>query len=774
MYQNKVEQKDLKKILTTYTRYWYLFAVGVILSLAAAYLYIRYSTPLYRISTTLLIKDENNGTGITESAAFSDLEMFKSTKSIDNELVLLKSNSLLEKAINALDLKTTYYIKGEVRDQEIYGNELPINIIINNLEESAYNINLIIHIKNNNQFEIEENDNKGQKTIHNFGNQIKKPYGTFTVVATAGVFATKENKPVLIKFQHSSNLANLYSQRLNVGLYNNKASAIILSITDAVPQKGIDILNKFVQVYNNDVVNDKNQVAANTVDFIDERLKYLTTELSTVEKNVEEYKRQNKLTDVSSQAQQFITESSNYNKQLSELSIQQDVLASIEKYLSKQGTQYGLVPSSLSISDPTLVNLINRFNQMQIERENLLRSNSVDNPLVQNLNNQLINLRRNILENLRNINNSLTISKRNLQLNSVQFNSKIKQVPVVERQLIEITRQQEIKQELYLYLLKKREESALSLAASVSNSRVIDPPTFTGPVSPNIINTYLYYLLVGLFIPFTFIYVKNLLNNKIQSLDEVKNITPTPILGEVAHSRGGKSLIIENKKRTPLAEMFRLIITNLQFTNAGKENKVMMVTSSMSGEGKTFFSINLGVALAATGKRTVIIDFDLRKPGVLQSMDLVGGNGLSNYLASDFLNLDDIVQTSTIDPNLYAIGAGTIPPNPYELMLSPRVNHLFKVLVANFDYIIVDTAPVGQVADSFSLAPHINSLIYLARYNYTLSEQINIIDDIYVNRKFNQPMIVLNDAKLNNKYGYGYGYAENKPKRSLFNLLKSN
>ncbi|MDB5262704.1 MAG: capsular biosynthesis protein, partial [Adhaeribacter sp.] len=653
MYPEKSEPKNIKKILFHYLQYWYLFLLGATLGLTGAYLYLRYTTPQYHISTTLLIKDEKSGAGLSESAAFSDLDLFQSSKSIDNEMVVLQSNNLMQQALSELDLQTSYFVKGRVLNQEIYGSKLPINIIIHKLNPIAYNKQLVIYFKDNNSFVLEEDEDVQKQTRHKFGQQIQKPYGTFTVIATTPISATVDSKPIIVRFQDIIGLANLYASKLNVSPYNNKTSVLVLSVIDAVPQKGMDILNKVIQVYNKEEIASKNLLATRTIDFIDDRLKYLTAELSSVEKDVEKYKRQNNLTDVSSQAQQYLTEASAYNKQLSEIGIQLDVLHSIEKYLSKRNSQYGLVPSSLNIQDPTLTGLITRFNQLQLERDQLLRINSQENPLVQNINNQLANLRVNILENLRNIKSSLAISRRNLQLKSGQFGAKIEQVPVVERQLIEITRQQEIKQSIYLYLLQKREESALSLAATGSNVRIIDPALYWGPVSPNVTNTYLYYILLGLFLPFAGIYIKDLLNNKIQSLSEVQNLTPAPILGEISHNRGGNAAVVKERSRTPIAEMFRHILTNLQFSNVRKENKVLLVTSSMSGEGKTFISVNLGISLAATGKKVIILEFDLRKPGLLPDLGLFEGKGISNYLISDTLLADDIIQPSGVVPNLF-------------------------------------------------------------------------------------------------------------------------
>lgn len=765
MYQKQPEPVDLKAMMATYLRYWYLFLLGPILGLGAAFLYLRYTTPLYEIKTSLLIKDEKNNPLASESGEFSGLSLLSPSKSLDDERIILKSQSLMQRVLTELELQTSYSVQGRVLNQEVYGDGQPIKVIINKLSPAAYDKALLIHIKDRNTFDLEEG---ASRTTHKFGQQINKRYGVFTIITTPNISKENYTKPIAIKFNDLEALAGAYAEKLNVEPINAKTSVLALSMIDPVPQKGVDIMAKLISVYNKEAVEDKNLIAAKTLDFIDERLKYLTSELSGVEKNVENYKRRNELANVSSQAQQYIEEASENSKKVAELEIQYDVLESIQKYLKQEDGQYQLVPSSLNIQDPTLVGLITKFNELQMERERMLRTVEPSNPVVVSLNEQLINLRNNILENLRNIKNGLAITRRSLRAKSGQFGSQIQQVPVVERQLIEITRQQEIKQALYSYLLQKREESALSLAATVSNARTIDPPTYTGPVAPKRTNIFLYSIIIGLFLPFAGIYLRNVLNNKIETLRDVEYATDTPILGEIARNKNGQPVIITEKNRTPVAEMFRLIRTNLQFFTLQKENKVILITSSMSGEGKTFFSINLATSLVSAGKKVVVVDFDLRKPSLLNDLGLAADAGVTNYLVSEATSLDDIIKPSKVMPDLFVIGAGPIPPNPGEIMMNPRVEQLLSHLKEHFDYIILDTAPVGQVADAFALAPHIDSTIYLVRYNYTRRDQLEIVNDIYHNRKLNSPMLVLNDAKptAGYSYGYGYGYEQEVKKTS--------
>jgi tyrosine-protein kinase Etk/Wzc len=676
---------------------------------------------------------------------------------------------LMQRVLTELSLNTSYFKDGRVRTTELFGQNVPIKMIISKLDSSAYNKSITIYLKDNNNFDIE--DEEGGFTKHQFGKEIRKPYGTFTVVASSDSKSTYINE-VIVKFHDLRKLADGYNSGLKVEPVNKNASVLTLSLTSPVPEKGKAIINKLIEVYNKEAVEDKNLIAGNTIEFIDERLKFLTTELSDVEKDVEQYKRENELTDVSSEAKLYMEQASEYNKQLAEFEIQIDVLNSLNQYLKRPNTQFELVPSTLNIQDPTLMGLTARFNELQLERERLLRTTTLNNPLVENINDQLANLRVNILENLGNIKRGLTITKNNLQASSAQFQSRINQVPSIERELLEINRQQGIKEGLYLYLLQKREESALSLAASVSNSRVIDPAIATdNPISPKRSLTYLIALLIGLGIPFAGIYLKDFLNDKVQEQKDVERATNTPILGQIARASSEEAIVVTKENRSPVAEMFRLIRTNLQFAAAGKENKVLMITSSMSGEGKTFFSINLAASITLTGKKVIILGFDLRKPRLLQDLNLADGPGISNYLVSDAITLDEIIRPVNGVNGLYVIGSGPIPPNPAELMLGPKVGKLLDILKDNFDHIILDTAPVGQVADAFTLAPYIDSTLYLVRYNYTQKTQLEIINNIYTSNKLGHPMIVLNDAVIESRYSYGYGYSYDEVQKNKWSFM---
>jgi tyrosine-protein kinase Etk/Wzc len=762
------KSKDFKSILQGYLRFWYLFLLGSVVALAIAYTYLRYyAVAKYEISSTLLIKNESSKPELSGLNGIGGAQLGQGASDLNNEIQVLKSKSLMERVVSDLSFFTSYYLKGKIRDIEVYGKSSPITIVISKLNPITYGKRIIIHLKPNNEFDLTEEGTK-ITTTHKLGQLISKPYGSFTIVATP--YNTESNKlfskDILVQFNDIKGVAAGLNSALKIIPAGKESTILDVSLIDAVPERGKDVINKLIEIYNREALEYKNRNATNTINFLDDRLRGITSELSGVEKGVERFKKLNNVADVNSQANDYISQASTYNKQLSDWAIQIDVLESIENYLNKTSGQYSMVPSSLGIQDPTLVGLIEKFNGLQLERERMLRTTEVDNPLVQNINEQLANLRTNILENLQNIKRGLVITSRNLKASSGQFQSQIKKVPSIERELLEISRQQEVKQALYSFLLQKREEAGLELAATVSNSRIIDP-ALSGdyPISPNTQLVYLMALLIGLSIPFLCIYVKELMNDKIQTTQDVEQLTITPILGEIVLNNKRETLVVTQSNRSPIAEMFRLIRANLNYLMFKKDNKVILVTSSMSGEGKTFFSLNFASSLLLIEKRVVLLELDLRNSDLSNVLGISNDLGVTDYLSSDKVSISDIIQQSAVIPGLSVIGSGPRPVNPSELLLSAKLAYLIEELRESYDYIILDTAPVGKVSDVFGLAPLVDSGIYLVRCNYTYKRMLNIVDDIYRGNKINNMMIVVNATKTSGSNSYGYGYGEQNTKK---------
>lgn len=750
--------EDMKESVMKYLKYWYAFLIAIVISMAAAFFYLSTVTPKYKISSTLLMQDDKKGDGELKGTAFSDLNMFHTDKKVDNEMEVLRSRELIYKVLKSLSLETSYFRKEGLKDKELYANTLPFKVTVIALSPLAYTKSLTLQPINQNSFMLSDKD---EHWVYDYGEEIRKPGYAFLV--QKGPAPRRQNSSVRIKFNNMYTMTEAYSQtRLSVLPIIKDANTVVVSLEDPIPQRGIDILSTLIKTYNDENVTKKNIIAVNTINFIDKRLAYLSRDLSNVEQDVESYKQDNMVTDVGADAQINMVKSGEYRQMLSTAEVQLRVIESLERYLGQNNNQFQMVPSSLNINNITLNELTSKFNALQQERNRMLRTSNANNPLVLNLTDQLITLKSNIEENLHNIKQGILIERNNLRAMASQFNSKIHSAPAVERGLLERSREQAVKMSLYRYLLQKREETTLSLSGTVPTSQVIDKPAYHSiPVSPKKQLIYLFAIIFGCLVPAGTIYGKQLLNNKVKDPKDIELLTGVRLLGVLSHLDKNENKVMESNSRSTMSELFRYIRSNLHFMNSGMPNQVLLVTSCMKSEGKTFFSLNLGMTLASVNKRVVILEFDLRKPDLLEKMKMKKGIGITDYLEQKDLEIEDIIQQSELSPNLSVIDCGEIPENPAETMMHPRIGKMIEALKAKFDYVIIDTAPVGLVADAFSLAPYTDASIYLVRYNYTDKLQLNILRDIYDHKKLNNPMVVLNDTKNENKrnYGYaGYGY----------------
>ncbi len=757
------EKNDFKHFFYKLVHYWYIFFISLALCLGLAVLYLKSAIPKYLITSSLLIRDIDKGPDFQAgNPVFKDLASFNSATSIENEIESLNSTTLLERVLTELSLQTTYYIDGFLGKQAIYGNEVPVIILITKLNGAAYKQKLTLYINNNNLYKLD--DGVTPVSTYQFGQKINKAYGSFTVVLNPSASSRKPKK-VYVAFHSLRDLTSEYSERLTVSQVNKKANVLTIDLIDESPQRGIDILDKVIDVYNQESQEDRNKLATNTINLIDDRLKDLTSDLSSTERSVEQFKRRNQVTDVRSEATAYLDEARNYSKQLSDLTIQLDAVGSLEKYLSGQKDQFDLVPSTLRIDDPTLNELIEKFNELQLQRERMLRSAEPANPLIVNIVGQLATLRLNILENLRTIRKELQVTRGSLAAKVSGYQSRINQIPSIERGLSTINRQESVKRDLYTYLLQKREESALSLAATVSNTRVIDRAIASEkPVQPKKPVILGLAVVLSLLFPFGFIFIRDFLTDKVQRKKDVSRATHVPILGEIAHHKPKKKglVSISHSSRAPVAEQFRLIRSNLDFATPDREKQVILITSSIPGEGKTFVGINLSISLSLTGKKVVLLDCDLRRPGVSAGLGLQNEKGISTYLDNDGISIDALLESPSTAPHMSVINAGQVPLNPAEFIMNPKMGQLIAKLKDRFDYIIIDSAPVGQVADTFSLAPYVDVTVFVIRYNYTPKSQLDTITDITINEKLKHPLIVLNDARKENSSALKYSYSSKK------------
>lgn len=749
--------KNFTEAVRRFIKNWPYFLISVTVAIGLTYGYLQLTPSVYKISSTLLIQDDKNGSAMSNSTAFSDLNMFQTVKTVDNEIEILRSRDLISKVLQDLELQTSYIQKSGFRKKELYGETLPIKVEIAELQKGAYVRDIEISSINENLFRLTDSS---INIVAAYNKPIKT--GNYTIRINKGPAYSTYYETIGIKFKDLYKLTELYSMlKLQIVPVVKDANTIVVSVNDNIPQRGLDFLNQLIENYNINNVKNKNIISQNTIKFIDDRLNYLVNDLTGAEQNVESFKQQNQVTDLAFDAQLNAARSVEYDQLLAESNIQLSLIQSIESYFKNNPPQGSLAPSAMGLQDPLLNTMIGKFNDLQLERNRMLRTANAENPLVLNIDNQIASLKGNILENLVSIKHGVSIQKNNLQRNYAQFNRKNRSVPTIERGLIERGREQGVKTTLYQYLLQKREETALSLSTTVPSSQVIDKPAYnTIPIAPKASILYMCALIFGTFIPAGIIYARVLFNNKVRDARTIE-LTGAKLLGELSHNIDKGTNVFKADHRSTISELFRYIRMNLAFM-VNQQYKVLLVTSSMKGEGKTFFSINLATTLGMQNKKVVIIEFDLRRPTLLKKLNLQSDVGITDYLNNDHLSIDEIIQPSLLADNVTVIGCGQIPNNPAEEMMNPKINALINELRERYDYIIIDTSPVGQVADAFSLAQYADVSIYLVRYNYTNNYQLAILKDINDENKLKNLMVVFNDAKRdkNQKYSYGgYGYA---------------
>lgn len=746
---------DLKKYVFKYLRYWYWFAVSMLLTLLVVFLIVRYTVPEYLVQSALLIKDNRNASELSEESILADLGLGGASKNLLNEIQILKSRTLMQEVIEALNLEVIYFEEGRVRNSELYPH-YPVYADSFQLEPKAYKEQIRIEIVDSTRFLCSWDG----------ANEQERRFGEWFSADSYGAYRIRynQNSPpekgdaYYIKFNNSESLAMSYQNRLSIRPAVEKSTVLQLNHTTPVPDKGKAMLNKLVEVYQKAAIEDKNTVARNTLDFIDERLALLTQELNQVEGNVENYKRQNEIaTEIGSDLSYIFEELARYETQAADLETQLSIVKSLEVYLQKPENDFALIPSNLVLSNIDLSLLIGQYNNRVLERRRLLQNAGTDNPVVAGLEPELVQLRENIRTTIRQIENGLLSSLEKVRTKNQGLNARLRSVPQKERELLEIKRQQFIKENLYLYLLQKQEETALSLAVTVSNSRVVESPmTMPNPVKPNKKFYYVFGVLLGLFIPFAFITLHDFFSDSLKTEEDVKKMTHAPILGSIAYSKQKDTIVVQSDSRSAIAEMFRLLRANLQFFKTSDQTPSILITSSTSGEGKTFIAVNLGLSIALSGKKTILLGLDLRKPKLRKYLDAPQSSpGLTTYLVNE-ATLDEIIVPSERHPLLYYISSGPVPPNPSELLMHNKMDELFDRLKQEFDYILIDTPPVGLVSDAFLLNKYSTNTIYTVRFGLSRKNMLKVLEDIYQNKKLRRPVIVLNGAKRSNWYGYGY------------------
>jgi capsular exopolysaccharide synthesis family protein len=749
-----------KEYLLKYLSYWPLFVISMIACVAGGRLYTDYATLKYRATALIMVNDDKSIGPHSSDDLIRTALNGEPKDNLDNEIQLLRSVTLINRVVIKNEFNISYYKVGKLKKTDLY-LDAPFRLVPQSIKDSfasqeitvrkisgdavtvstgATEMSKIFLVKWNTPFKIKNNE-----FVFAPKGNIVNGDGGYSVVWNP---VNKTSKEILSKF--------------SAGMLDKKTSIIQLSIILENLSRGQAILNAIIREFIQSGIDDKNAVSQNTIRFIDDRLSIVSKELSGVEGNLESFQGNNDLINVTNQTAQSFDNSNDLSKNLTDINIQLGVIQMIQSYFNNPVNQGKLVPSSLGINDATLTNLLTRYNELELNRERQAPSLAGNSIVLKDLNNQINDVKGSILESLQNITKNLKLQENSLQQKNEQYTQFLSSLPHKERVMQEIKRKQSITEGLYLYLLQKREETAISASTSnVSIYKPIDSAQSEGPVQPNVVYIMGYSVILGLFLPFGLIRLRFLLNDKIAGRNDVTSKLSMPVLGEVGHipKKSLKGLAVMG--RSLVGEQFRIIRTNLSFLQKNVDKRVLLITSSSVGDGKSVVSLNMAAVLAIPGRRVALLEFDLRSPGIASKIGMDASTGLTNYLSGQSLNLEDIYQVMPEIPTLHIYPAGVLPDNPADVLLSENIPLLFKALKAQYDYIIIDSAPTGLVTDAFVLGEYSDAVLYVVRVQQTLKKQLDFINDLSKAKKLVNIGIVINDVRTGNKHGYGYGYGKN-------------
>lgn len=767
------EQVNIQELLFRYLIHWPWFVVSIIICIACAWGYLRLTTPIYNITATVLIKDEKKGGGANMSSELEKMGLdgfVSSSNNVDNEIEVLRSKSLAREVVNNLGLFVTYMDEDEFPSKELYHTS-PVLVSLTHQEADKLpgrmEINMILQPTGALGVQITVGEKEYRKQFDKLPAVFPTDEGTVAFFANNDTLSavrpeniTKE-RHITAFINRPFSVSKGYVNSLSIAPTSKTTSVVVISLENTNTRRGRDYINKLLEMYNINANNDKNEVAQKTAEFIDERIGIISKELGSIEQDLENFKRSAGITDLSSEAQIALTGNAEYEKKRVENQTQINLVMDLQRYM--KGNEYEVLPSNIGLQDAASAGAIDRYNQMLVERKRLLRTSTENNPTIINLDTSIRAMRTNVQATLDATLKGLQITKEDLAREASRYSRRINDAPTQERQFVSIARQQEIKSGLYLMLLQKREENAITLAATANNAKIIDEALADdNPISPKKTIVYLVALVLGVGLPVGVIYLIGLTKFKIEGRADVEKLTSLPVVGDIplADEKTGSIAVFENQNNL-MSETFRNVRTNLQFMLENGKN-VILVTSTISGEGKSFISANLAISLSLLGKKVVIVGLDIRKPGLNKVFNIPKKeHGITQYLTNTTANLMDFVQPSDINKNLFILPGGTVPPNPTELLARGGLEKAIETLKANFDYVILDTAPVGMVTDTLLIGRVADLSVYVCRADYTHKAEFTLINELAENNKLPNLCIAVNGLDLNSrKYGYYYGYGK--------------
>lgn len=781
---------DYKAFFVKLLMYWPWIVGCVVAALIGAFFYLKTLTPLYTVNSSVLIKNESkegtNGTDLAELGFVTT-----STQNFDNELEILRSRTLLKKVVTALDLYVSYSVPGRFRDTELY-KQSPVKVWVTPEEADRMGYAQVqMHFRDQQLCEVlvEHEGQEWKKAVESLPAVFSTPVGVFTFSAVDSTQQTLHPIPEVIQATVvSPNKAAAFCRKQLSVIPSSKSTTIAqLTVTSSQESRGVDFLNKLVELYNEEGNNDKNEVAAKTAEFIDERIRIINKELGTTESQLANFKQRAGVVDITADATQAAGEQASYERAYAENEVQLSLVNHLKNHILNESSQYEVIPANIGLNNSDLNTVVQNYNQMLIERQRLLRTSHEGNPAVQSLNASIEVMRNSVMGAIQTAEKGLLINRQALQAQTRKYAGKVSDAPVQEKEYLSMSRQQEIQANLYLMLLQKREENNITLASTANNARVIDEPLAGGQIFPTPSQTYMIAFVLGLALPVGLILLWGLLQFKIQTRGDVEKITTLSIVGDIPLSAETteSAIVVRENRNELMEEVFRSVRTNIQYM-LQKDQKVILFTSTTSGEGKSFNAANLACSFAFMGKKTIIVGLDIRKPGLNKVFHLSHKEaGISQYLANpEHTDLLSLCQVSTASPNLYILPGGAIPPNPTELVARQALDDAIQLLKQHFDYVILDTAPIGMVTDTQLIARVADLSVYVCRSNYTAKSEFKLINELQQEGKLPHLCVLINGIDMNKretgsyygygkygkyghygygkKYGYGYGYGYGK------------
>lgn len=771
---------DFAVIYTTLILNWKWFVLSLIICLGAAHIYLRYATPIYQAAAKLLIKEEQNGRRGNSIQSSANLGIISNSNGIDNEMEILKSRTLAQQAVYDLKLYTTYRHEGRIKDHLIYGEqEVNVDMDYEHLKKLNAPMSFKItregrnyHVVGSYFVPIDDNSyNPGPVTVDKVITALPATLGTrvgMVKFTQNGNYMLRDGESLKVTMIAPEIAAGKYVGSLSVSPSTKATSIAQLVITDEIPQRAIDYLKQLAIVYNRQANEDKNQIAVRTEQFINQRLEKINAELGNTEGQLENYKKRNNMVQLSMNASTAFSNADSYAQKLNEANTQVTLLDELTKYMNEPSNRHQPIPSNVGLNDASATSLINKYNEIALQRNQLLHSASESSPTVTPLTSQLDDLQASIKRAMSQARAGLNIQRNSIASQQGKYQGQISNTPEQERILTQIGRQQEVKSGLYLMLLQKREENSISLAATADKGKLIDNPVFAGKVTPKDSIILMIAFGLGLAIPALILFLLAFFRYKIEGHDDVAKLTKLPIIADVAiasdRAKTKADIVVHENKNNLMEEIFRSLRTNLQFLMK-EHDKVILMTSTTSGEGKTFIASNVAISFALLGKKVVLVGLDIRKPRLAELFEIDDHHhGITNLLIKDNITWDDVnkqIVNSGVNSNLDLLMAGPVPPNPGELVTRKSLEETMDILKEHYDYIIIDTAPIGLVTDTLALGRIANATVYVCRADYTQKSSFGLINGLAYEKKMPNMSIVLNGVDLSKKkYGYYYGYGK--------------